>query len=63
MLVYGTENFHWQTEGHFACVMQIYGWIYLDNDVDQTFEKHVKDVFHSSLLLYVHRKSKSCVPL
>lgn len=36
MLAYGTENFYWQTEGRFACVMQIYVRIYLDNDVDQT---------------------------
>lgn len=64
MLMYGKENLCWQTEGHFACVIQIYFQICLDNDVslDQTFEKHVKDILPSPLL-YLHRKSKSCVSL
>lgn len=62
MLTYVTENLYWQTEGCFACVMRIYVWIFLE-DVGQTFEKHVKVVFHSSPLPYLHRKSKSCVLL
>lgn len=39
MLIYGMENFYWQTEGHFACVIQIYVQICLDQDVDQNMSR------------------------
>ncbi len=50
MLMYGKEKCCWQTEGHFACVIQIYFQICLDND--KTFE-NMSRTFFIHLLCYI----------